>query len=118
MKSLFALVLLFSSISFASGKFIFMPEANYTKNESKLHMGLSVYEKITGPFSFVHYSGVALDKEMQSKKHHMHDFNMMNALAIHLGDKLDLELGHKYLYNLHDKYSEHKGFVKVAAQLW
>lgn len=118
MKSLFFLILLTSMTSFASGKFIFMPEANYTKNESAVHMGLSVYEKIAGPFSFAHYSGTMIHKDKADMTHHFHDFTMSNALVTHLGEKLDLEFGHKMLYNKHDKYTEHKGFVKVSAQLW
>jgi len=112
------LSLAFSLTTLASGKFMFMPEANYTKNESKLLMGVSIYEHLLGPVSWVNYTGMSLDKMHDSSIHHVHDFVVNNGLVTHLGEKLDLEFGHKYTFNKHDKYHENKGYVKVSAQLW
>lgn len=119
-KFIFPLIitLAFSVLGQASGKFIFMPETNYTKQESKISMGISVYEHIIGPVSWTNYTGMGIHQDKNEASHHMHDFVFQNGLITHLGSKLDLEFGHKYLFNRHERYHENKGYVKVSAQLW
>lgn len=118
MKSLILIVLLSCVNAFAGGKFIFIPEGNFTKNENYLNMGISVYEKIFKPVSYVNYTGVRLEKDEHSSRHDMSDFAFKNALALHLGSKVDVEMGHKYLYNFGTSFGQHIGYTKVSADLW
>jgi hypothetical protein len=112
------LTLAFSLMANASGKFIFEPEANYTKSENRVKMGLSVYEKVLGPVSWNHYTGTSLLSEAQDSQHKFSDFVFQNGFITSIKGKADLEIGHKYLHNFKTKYNENKGYLKISVPLW
>jgi hypothetical protein len=104
--------------AFAKGKFIFMPKGSYTKNENSLSSGLSIYEHISGPFSYSNWTGIGLDKALESAHHDLRDFTFRNGIVAHLGSTLDVEMGHQMTHNFKTKFTDHEGYVKVSAQLW
>jgi len=118
MKSLiFSIALLFSTVSFASGKFIFSPEQSLTKDTYSVGMGLSIFQKVLPGTFFTNYTGASV---MQPKGEHydFQDFTFKNGVAIQPLDALMLEVGHEYTSNLKTDFYENKMYLKIAAQIW
>lgn len=118
MKSfIFLATILFASLSFASGKFIFEPSKDLKNDEQQIMMGLSVYQKFFGPLYFTNFTGVIMDvTETKSSDPSNAMFNL--GLGLQPLDKLQFEGGVKLSRDLETKYTEQIAYLKISAQLW
>lgn len=117
MKSLMIILVLASTTAMASGKFIFMPKKNFTKDVNLVEMGFSVYQPILAKKLFLnHYTSLST---VDNKRYYqMSDFSFKNGLVLQPMDLLQFEVGHEYKKNMISKYNENIGFMKVSTQLW
>lgn len=111
-------MILMSSVSMASGSFVFQPETNFTKNSNALKAGFSINEHLLGPISFKNWTGTGLDQETTGKSIEAKSFVFKNGIEFKVMEKLAVEVGHQYTKNYDDKSNDQVGFMKVSTVLW
>lgn len=118
MRYLFAFLLLISSTCFGSGKFIFKPEYNQTKDIWSQTVGISIHQKIFGPLFYTNWTGVSVDDSEMKMHKEFKDFSFKNGLMIQPIDRLQVEVGHEYQKDLKSDYYQNLAYLRFAAQLW
>lgn len=115
----FIIAVVFSSLSLASGKFMFKPEKNMTKETHTIEMGVSIYENLIAKRVFLnHYTGLTTAEDSSKPFYEAQDFTFKNGLVLQPVDMLQFEVGHEWHKNLKSQYTENIGYMKVSAQLW
>jgi len=119
MKALcFVTTLLISMSTFASGKLIFQPYKADGAKENSVLLGLSVYQKFSGPFAWVHFTGLNADRVVGSE-HKLSDIYFENGLKFQPMSRFSVEGGLKLHKDVEAKSPiADTVYVKVTAQLW
>lgn len=115
---MFCMALVFSTVSFASGKFIFKPEQNYTKKTTDIEMGVSIHQKVLGPLYVTNWSGVTFAQKKEQGESEFTDADFKVGVGIQPIDKLQVEVGYEWQKNLISHYGQDIGYLKIGAQLW
>lgn len=115
----FIIAVVFSSMSLASGKFIFSPEKNMTKGTHTIEMGLAVYESLVAKKLFLnHYSGIVTAENDVKSFYEAKSFSFKNGLVFQPINVLQFEVGHEWHKDMKSEYAENIGYMKVSSQLW
>lgn len=119
-KTIFTILmtLLLSVLANASGKFIFKPEYNNTKEIWTNEMGLSVHQKLVGPLFWTNWTGVSVVDSDTKLQKDFKDFTFKNGIMIQPLDKLQIEVGHEFNKDLKTSYYQNLSYLKISAQLW
>lgn len=119
MKSLLLVIMmLVSTTASASGKFSFGYSHDIDHKDNEVELGLSVYQKVLGPFYLNSWSGLSAVPLANGFEHDFQNLTLKNGLVFQPVGQLQVETGFEFNKNVDTKFENKELYLKVSTQIW
>lgn len=117
-KLVLAIMLLTATQVFASGKVSFGYSHDIDKKDNEIELGMSVYQKVFGPFYLNSWSGLSAVPMANGFEHDFQNLTLKNGLVFQPVGQLQVETGFEFNKNVDTKFENKELYLKVSTQLW